>query len=103
MAEPILTDLDGGVGRITLNRPDAYNAITIELARELESALVRLAGESAVIVIRGAGGNFCVGGDFKELERLRAEGTAATRPLFESFHRACAVIGELDVPVIAAV
>jgi enoyl-CoA hydratase len=57
---------------------------------------------TAVIVIRGAGENFCVGGDFKEMERLRAEGTAATRELFTSFHQACATIAELSVPVIAA-
>jgi enoyl-CoA hydratase/carnithine racemase len=99
----VLTTLDGPIGRITLNRPEAYNAITIELARALENALGELSQEAKVIVIRGAGGNFSVGGDFKELERLRAEGVDAMRELFESFGRACATIAELPVPVIAAV
>jgi enoyl-CoA hydratase/carnithine racemase len=99
----VLTRVAGSVGHVTLNRPEAYNAITVELAQALESTLRELAGEAGVIVIRGAGGNFCVGGDFEELERLRADGEEAMRELFESFSRACAVIAELPVPVIAAV
>ncbi|MHB8693658.1 MAG: enoyl-CoA hydratase/isomerase family protein [Solirubrobacteraceae bacterium] len=99
----VLTEVQDGVGWITLNRPEAMNAITVELAQELEAALLELAGECNVIVIRGAGGNFCVGGDFKALQALQAEGSEAMRELFVSFHRACAVIAELRVPVIAAV
>lgn len=103
-SEPtVLARVEDRVGWITLNRPKAYNAISIELAQALEQALVDLAGEANVIVVRGAGGNFCVGGDFKELERLRAAGREAMQELFESFARACLVIADLRVPVIAAV
>jgi enoyl-CoA hydratase len=100
---PVLAESDGAVGRITLNRPEAMNAITIELAQGLEEALRALAERSRVIVIRGAGGNFCVGGDFKALEALRARGEDAMRELFESYHAACGAIAELPVPVISAV
>jgi enoyl-CoA hydratase len=100
---PVQRTVEGAVGYLTLNRPEAMNAITTRLARSLERELRALATDAKVIVIRGAGGNFCVGGDFKELERLRAAGTAATRELFESFHRACAAIAEIPVPVVAAV
>jgi enoyl-CoA hydratase/carnithine racemase len=105
MSEAVLSEVQGAVGRITLNRPEAYNAITIELARALERALRELAAEESVhvIVIRGAGGNFSVGGDFTELERLRAQGVDAMRTLFESFGAACSAIASLPVPVIAAV
>jgi enoyl-CoA hydratase/carnithine racemase len=99
----VLTRHGDGIGWITLNRPEAYNAITIELAQELTMSLRELAEHVGVIVIRGAGGNFSVGGDFKELERLRAGGEDATRLLFESFGEACASIGKLQVPVVAAV
>jgi enoyl-CoA hydratase/carnithine racemase len=102
-AAVVLSEQDGRIGRVTLNRPEAMNAITIELAETLHSALTQLAEHCEVIVIRGAGGNFCVGGDFHELERLRAQGTEATARLFAAFGRACALIGELDVPVLAAV
>jgi enoyl-CoA hydratase/carnithine racemase len=100
---PVVAEPDGAIGWITLNRPEAMNAITIELAQSLERALQELAETCDVLVIRGAGGNFCVGGDFTALEALRARGQAALRELFVSFHRACAVIAELPVPVIAAV
>ncbi|MGH8973640.1 MAG: enoyl-CoA hydratase/isomerase family protein [Acidimicrobiia bacterium] len=102
-APPVLTQTDGRIGWITLNRPEAMNAVSIRLATGLEEALARLAGEVDVIVIRGAGGNFSVGGDLKELERLRAEGPEAMAELFESFGRALALIAELPVPVVAAV
>jgi len=100
---PVLTAIDGRIAQVTLNRPEAMNAITVALARGLEEALSRLAEEAAVIVIRGAGGNFSVGGDFDELERLRAEGPAAMAELFDAFGRTCALIAELPVPVVAAV
>jgi len=79
------------------------NAITVALGRELERAVRRLGDEARVIVIRGAGGNFCVGGDFHELERLRDAGEGALAELFDSFRAACAAVREVPVPVIAAV
>ena len=100
---PVVAELDGAIGRIELNRPDAMNAITAELGTQLEQALRDLAETATVIVIRGAGGNFSVGGDFHELERLRAQGAAALKPLFENFGRACSTIAELAVPVISVV
>lgn len=100
---PVLTTIENRAGWITLNRPEAMNAVTVDLALALERALAHLAEEADVIVIRGAGGNFSVGGDFKELERLRARGAAAMAELFESFGRALALIAELPVPVVAAV
>jgi enoyl-CoA hydratase/carnithine racemase len=103
MAQVVLRETQGAVGLITLNRPEAYNAITVELGQELEAALRELAADARVIVIRGAGGNFSVGGDFKELERLRAAGVEAMRGLFAAFARACGAIAQLPVPVIAAV
>ena len=99
----VITRVADGVGWLTLNRPKAYNAITTELARALEQALLDLAERCDVVVIRGAGGNFSVGGDFKELERLRAAGEDAMRELFEAFRAACGVIAQLPVPVVAAV
>jgi enoyl-CoA hydratase/carnithine racemase len=94
-----------GVGRITLNRPERMNAITTELATGLEHALNTLSGEPAVnvVVIRGAGKNFCAGGDVAEVEDLRSAGPQALRTLFDAFRRACDVIATTEVPVVAAV
>jgi enoyl-CoA hydratase/carnithine racemase len=101
----VRTRIEDGVAYLILERPDKMNAISVELARNLASAL-RTCGEDpsvAVIVIRGAGGNFCAGGDVEDVERLRAEGADRLRTLFDAFRQACVAIAALDVPVIAAV
>jgi enoyl-CoA hydratase/carnithine racemase len=94
-----------GIGHITLNRPERMNAVTTELAGQLEDALSELSSDPAVnvIVIRGAGKNFCAGGDVAEVERLRTAGPESLRALFDAFRRACDVIAGIDVPVVAAV
>lgn len=94
---------DGRVARLTLNRPEARNAITVALADALRTELAAAAERADVIVVRGAGGHFCAGGDFHEVSRLRAGGPDALRPLFETFIDACELIGRLPVPVVAAV
>ena len=55
------------VARITLNRPDAANAINLELARELEEAALICDQDPDVraILLTGAGRIFCGGGDLK--------------------------------------
>jgi enoyl-CoA hydratase/carnithine racemase len=101
--EVVLTELADGVATITLNRPERMNAITVELGARLHGALVETATRAKVIVIRGSGGNFCAGGDFHELEHLRAAGREAMAPLFANFRAACDAITQLPVPVICAV
>lgn len=103
MGATVLTELTDGVGTLTLNRPDAYNALTVELSHALERGVEDLAQRARVIVLRGAGRHFCVGGDYKEMEQLRAVGTDATRTLFSAFLAACEAIAAASVPVIAAV
>ena len=94
---------EAGIGRITLNRPEQLNAVNVALATELEQAIVRLGADPAVnvILIRGAGGNFCAGGDFAEVERLRAQGPDALRTLFEAFRAACDAIAAAEVDSLA--
>lgn len=102
---PVRLQVADGVATITLDRPDAMNAVTTALAVALEQA-VRAAGEDPevrVVLVRGAGGNFCAGGDFEEVQRLRAEGPDALRTLFAAFRAACAAVGEIPQPVVAAV
>jgi enoyl-CoA hydratase/carnithine racemase len=102
---PVAVSAAAGIGTIVLNRPEQLNAINVELSVALERALVTLASDMAVnvVVIRGANGNFCAGGDFAEVERLRGEGPAALSSLFEAFRRACDAIAAVEVPVVAAV
>jgi enoyl-CoA hydratase/carnithine racemase len=102
---PVLTQVRNGVGWIELNRPDARNAITVALARALRDAIVALADDDhvRVIVIRGAGGHFCAGGDFDEVTRLSAQGPDALRVLFDTFAGACDAFDKVGTPVVVAV
>jgi enoyl-CoA hydratase/carnithine racemase len=82
--------LDGGVATITLNRPERKNPLTFESYAELRDTFRALAGTVAIraVVLTGAGGNFCSGGDVHEIigplirmrdEKRRAELLAFTR------------------------
>src|SRR4029453_15526981 len=66
--ETVLYEVKDGVGKITLNRPEAYNALNLTLGRELFQAALEADEDRAVgcIVITGAGKAFCAGGDVKD-------------------------------------
>lgn len=92
-----------GIRTVWLNRPSAMNAFTIGQGEALIEALEDVPASTRVIVIRGRGGNFSVGGDFRELQELQRGGSEAMRPMFANFRRACELIRDLPVPVICAV
>ena len=94
-----------GVGYVVLNRPEVMNAVSIELAVRLRESLECAARDETVkvIVLRGAGGNFSVGGDFREVEFLRMQGETALEQLFTAFGDACKLVEFLPIPVLAAV
>jgi 2-(1,2-epoxy-1,2-dihydrophenyl)acetyl-CoA isomerase len=66
--ETLRYDFKDGVATITLNRPEAYNALNLPLARDLFHATLEADEDRAVrcIVITGAGRAFCAGGDVKD-------------------------------------
>lgn len=68
-AKHFLWDCDGPIGTITLNRPERKNPLTFESYAELRDLFRALAYASDVdaVVFRGAGGNFCSGGDVHEI------------------------------------
>lgn len=61
----IRLERDGAVARLVLNRPERRNALTHAMMLELEDAFARVRGDAdcRVLVVRGAGGHFCAGGD----------------------------------------
>ena len=104
MSSPeILVERDGRVGRITLNRPESKNAITVELSHGLAAGVRELETEVDVIVVRGAGGTFCAGGDVAQLDALRAKGRDDLATMFSAFRDARAAIAAAEVPVVAVV
>ncbi len=68
-AEHFLWNVDAGVGTITLNRPERKNPLTFDSYAELRDLFQRLrhADDVKAVLIHGAGGNFCSGGDVHEI------------------------------------
>lgn len=63
----ILFELDGGIARLTFNRPDKLNSFTAEMHGEVADAIDRVEAEGArVLLITGAGRGFCAGQDLSE-------------------------------------
>jgi len=96
---------DKFVARVTLNRPDAMNALNTRMGEELRDLFGALAGRSAgelrAIVLTGAGERaFCAGADLKERNGMTDEAWYRQHVIFEA---AGAALGGCPVPVIAAV
>jgi enoyl-CoA hydratase len=79
MTAPVLTEVTDGVGVLTLNRPEAKNAVDLATTQALAAAVDEFEARAdvAVLVLTGAGGTFCAGMDLKAFargERPRIEG-----------------------------
>ena len=99
-------EIRSGLAILTLNRPEALNALNFEMGRELLTALRHLRESEAVraILLTGAGRAFCAGGDIKEMVPAegRKPGSFFEEPL-KAFHDAILAIREIPKPVVAAV
>ena len=105
--ETVKWEQDGGVGRITLNRPDSLNAWTGRLGRELGQAVNEdaAAQEVRAVLITGAGRGFSSGADLKEgFDPHPDDGRPdVARELHEVYHPVMVGIRRLEKPVVAAV
>lgn len=102
--EPLLFEVDGGIARITLNRPDAANAIDLSLGRALMQAAIRCEDASVRAVLLTANGNmFCAGGD---LRAFAAEGDSLPpllKELTTYLHAATSRFARMRAPLVVAV
>ncbi|HEY9566544.1 MAG TPA: enoyl-CoA hydratase-related protein [Thalassobaculum sp.] len=100
---PVLVEVDGPIGLITVNRPETLNAIDVPTCLALEAALDRLEADAAVrvIIVTGAGRAFVAGGDIADLNSR--QGLAHYREFAEDIHRVFRRFEICDKPTIAAV
>ena len=100
----VMSDLDGdGIRTITLNRPDALNAMNEALVRDVAAAFDEANGDDGtkVIIFTGAGRAFCAGDDLVEHEHPETE--AAARAAVEAIQRATDAIAFADKVVVGAI
>jgi 2-(1,2-epoxy-1,2-dihydrophenyl)acetyl-CoA isomerase len=105
MGEPIKLHKQENLVEIHLNRPDAYNALNLEMLTELAKILTELATDESVrgIVITGRGKAFCSGGDLRWMVEFSKNTASSLRTLAAQLHLAIVEIRRMSKPVVAAV
>ncbi|OBH11016.1 enoyl-CoA hydratase/isomerase family protein [Mycobacterium sp. E1747] len=95
----------GGVARLQLNRPEASNGLDVPLLRALHEAILACHAnpDVRVVLLTGAGRNFCAGGDVKTFESKGEELPAYLREATAWLQLATAALIQLRVPVVTAV
>jgi 2-(1,2-epoxy-1,2-dihydrophenyl)acetyl-CoA isomerase len=103
--ETLTLERRDGVATITLNRPDAFNALNLRLARELFQATLEVDEDPAVrcVVLTGAGKAFCAGGDVKDFADNLPRIGVLVKELTTYLHGAVSRLCRSDKPVVVAV
>ena len=97
----VLAERDGSVFKITLNRPEVFNAFNAALHAALAEALAEAADASIrAVVVTGAGRGFCAGQDLKEFQEMPE---SIQQRLEQTYHPNIRAIRSLEKPVLAAV
>lgn len=76
--ETLLLEKQGPALLVTINRPDVRNAMSLQMVAELSTVFAQIEADPAIraVVIRGAGGHFCAGGDIKDMAGARTQPAA---------------------------
>ena len=103
--ESLTLDRRDGVATITLNRPDALNALNLTLGRELFHVALEVDDDAGVrsVIVTGAGKAFCAGGDVKEFADNLPRIGAHIKELTTYLHGTVSRLARSDKPVIMAV
>jgi 2-(1,2-epoxy-1,2-dihydrophenyl)acetyl-CoA isomerase len=103
--ETILFESEGGIARLTFNRPDRLNSFTAQMHREVAAALATVEHDGArVMVLTGAGRGFCAGQDLADPAIAPGEdGADLGATLNEHYNPLIRRLASLPMPVVAAV
>jgi len=106
-SDPALLRIEGPIATITLNRPAAFNAIDLSIAKKLEqlSAEVEASDDIRVLVIEGQGRAFCAGGDLQTIGAAAAADTVAPviGELLHHYHAFITTLRRMPKIVLASV
>ncbi len=99
--QTITVSLDGGIGTLTLNRPEVMNALSSAMRAEMLAAVRDLSTRARVLVLTGAGRGFCSGQDLQDAMALGQLDLG--RILAEEYEPLLNAIYDCPIPTIAAV
>jgi 2-(1,2-epoxy-1,2-dihydrophenyl)acetyl-CoA isomerase len=100
--ETIEFKLEGGIARLTLNRPDRLNSFTVQMHEEVADTLARLEG-ARVLVLTGAGRGFCAGQDLNDRAVAPGESVDLGESVERRYNPLIRRLTSLPIPVIARV
>lgn len=94
-----------GVAKITLNRPDAANALNVELARDLMKAAIQCSESESVraVILTGNGKLFCAGGDIQAFDQAGDNVGGLIKEITAYLHAAISRLTRMKAPLIVAV
>ncbi len=101
----VLLDVVGAIATVTLNRPDAMNALDTELKEQLLLALHQVADDPGVrcVVLTGSGRAFCVGQDLRQhIQSLSSGSESLGTTVIEHYNPIVTLLATMNKPVIAA-
>ncbi|AUM15789.1 3-hydroxyisobutyryl-CoA hydrolase [Rhodococcus ruber Chol-4] len=102
--EDVLVRVSGGIGRITLNRPKAINALNYDMVKAMAAALDEWAGDDSVraVVVDGAGERgLCAGGDIVSIYHDARDGGTGSQDFWRDEYILNAAIGRYPKPYVA--
>ncbi len=105
MFRKISYSVEAGLARVTLNRPDKRNALDAEIIGELRQAMSESAADSAVrvVLLSGAGKDFCSGADLAALERVSRNGVLENIADARGMAEVVVALRRHPRPIVAAV
>lgn len=106
MSESVLYEVEAGVARITLNRPEVLNSFRREMAKRLQALLGDAAADRGVraLLLTGAGKAFCAGQDLAEVQPREGEQPLDLATVIEdSYNPIVRAIRAIEKPVVCAV
>jgi len=105
--ETVQFELRDAMAIITMNRPEALNALSLQLTKDLGEAIGKAIDENArAVILTGAGRAFCSGGDLREMQQLwqrTGKIEAFLEEPLKALHDVILLIRETPIPFVAAV
>jgi 2-(1,2-epoxy-1,2-dihydrophenyl)acetyl-CoA isomerase len=101
----ITFSIEAGIARVVLNRPDAANALNLDLARDLARAALICDNDPSVkvVLLTATGRMFCAGGDLKAFATFGEQTGVKIKELADELHKAISVFARMSPVLVIAV